>query len=293
MLTKTPSSPSQAHLIGLEEELENIKLEEWKEKEEEAKQAPITDDELERFRREWREEVLAKRAGGHDARARGDRSNLASGPKSTDLNSSDPASKSKPFEPILSISTSPIKSAVKSPPPIRRPLSVDVKTSTAGPSRAQIVPPPGKIGKIPFRNPRVQDKDRAVQLYGRAVESEQSGKLNDALMLYRKAFKLDGECFFQTSAFQRSDVMRQMEWIERMLEVKLPWLQKSRKLRTMWSPLHHHLPMSYRQLRLSTSRTRSNDISKSIQIMSGQLSRPWAWNPKLQLKTPLCIDIHH
>lgn len=33
----------------------------------------------------------------------------------------------------------------------------------------------------------------AVALYSRAVESEQEGKLNEALILYRKAFKLDGE----------------------------------------------------------------------------------------------------
>lgn len=33
----------------------------------------------------------------------------------------------------------------------------------------------------------------AVSLYARAVESEQAGKLNEALILYRKAFKLDGE----------------------------------------------------------------------------------------------------
>jgi hypothetical protein len=33
----------------------------------------------------------------------------------------------------------------------------------------------------------------AVSLYARAVESEQAGKLNEALILYRKAFKLDGK----------------------------------------------------------------------------------------------------
>ncbi|MCQ8812043.1 hypothetical protein NQU36_29715, partial [Escherichia coli] len=33
----------------------------------------------------------------------------------------------------------------------------------------------------------------AVQLYAQAVENEQAGQLNDALQLYRKAFKIDGE----------------------------------------------------------------------------------------------------
>lgn len=42
--------------------------------------------------------------------------------------------------------------------------------------------------------PRVDRKDQAISLYSRAVESEQTGKLNEALIMYRKAFKLDGEC---------------------------------------------------------------------------------------------------
>lgn len=36
-------------------------------------------------------------------------------------------------------------------------------------------------------------KEQAVALYARAVEHEQAGKLNEALMMYRKAFKLEGE----------------------------------------------------------------------------------------------------
>lgn len=38
----------------------------------------------------------------------------------------------------------------------------------------------------------------AIQLYTEAVEHEQSGKLNEALILYRKAFKLDGMCLMAT-----------------------------------------------------------------------------------------------
>ncbi|WWC89036.1 uncharacterized protein L201_003954 [Kwoniella dendrophila CBS 6074] len=37
------------------------------------------------------------------------------------------------------------------------------------------------------------EKERAIQIYSKAVESEQQGKLNEALMLYRKAFKLDDD----------------------------------------------------------------------------------------------------
>ncbi|WVF71200.1 hypothetical protein IAT40_006000 [Kwoniella sp. CBS 6097] len=40
---------------------------------------------------------------------------------------------------------------------------------------------------------QLSNEDRAVQMYAKAVESEQSGKLNDALLLYRRAFKLDDD----------------------------------------------------------------------------------------------------
>ena len=43
------------------------------------------------------------------------------------------------------------------------------------------------------RSSRPHDTEQAVQIYARAVESEQSGKLNEALILYRRAFKMDGE----------------------------------------------------------------------------------------------------
>ncbi|WVQ99664.1 hypothetical protein IAU59_006803 [Kwoniella sp. CBS 9459] len=40
---------------------------------------------------------------------------------------------------------------------------------------------------------QLSDGERAVQMYAKAVESEQSGQLNDALLLYRRAFKLDDD----------------------------------------------------------------------------------------------------
>ncbi len=36
---------------------------------------------------------------------------------------------------------------------------------------------------------------RAVDFYAKAVEFEQGGQLNEALHMYRKAYKLDGECY--------------------------------------------------------------------------------------------------
>nr|XP_018263038.1 uncharacterized protein I303_04528 [Kwoniella dejecticola CBS 10117]OBR85196.1 hypothetical protein I303_04528 [Kwoniella dejecticola CBS 10117] len=37
------------------------------------------------------------------------------------------------------------------------------------------------------------DRERAISIYTKAIESEQAGKLNEALILYRKAFKLDDD----------------------------------------------------------------------------------------------------
>jgi F-box protein 9 len=39
---------------------------------------------------------------------------------------------------------------------------------------------------------RAQRANDALEIYSRAVEHEQSGQLNDALLLYRRAFKLNG-----------------------------------------------------------------------------------------------------
>jgi hypothetical protein len=43
----------------------------------------------------------------------------------------------------------------------------------------------------------------AVVLYTRAVEAEQTGRLNEALALYRRAFRLDGECKFEVRLMNR------------------------------------------------------------------------------------------
>jgi F-box protein 9 len=66
----------------------------------------------------------------------------------------------------------------------------------AGPSRS---PRSATVG-LGNTEQRPQSKDQALQLYTRAVESEQAGKLNEALMMYRRAFKLDGEARTHTRA---------------------------------------------------------------------------------------------
>ncbi|OCF30685.1 F-box protein 9 [Kwoniella heveanensis BCC8398] len=61
--------------------------------------------------------------------------------------------------------------------------------------QGSIVPPGSSSGQTngASTNPRLSDEERAVQMYAKAVESEQSGKLNDALLLYRRAFKLNDD----------------------------------------------------------------------------------------------------
>ncbi|KAK4685981.1 F-box protein 9, partial [Tremellales sp. Uapishka_1] len=121
-------------------------------KEELARQGPITDEELVKFRQEWKQEVLSKKNGA------------GAGPSSRK-------------------EVSPSKAAKRtSPLPTMSSLLPDLDEIQPGPSRP----------KIPSKQPALKEKESAVQLYAKAVENEQSGRLNEALMLYRKAFKLDG-----------------------------------------------------------------------------------------------------
>lgn len=47
--------------------------------------------------------------------------------------------------------------------------------------------------QFPVQQVGGDQKEQAIALYARAVEHEQAGKLNEALMMYRKAFKLEGK----------------------------------------------------------------------------------------------------
>ena len=60
---------------------------------------------------------------------------------------------------------------------------------SAGPSRSPERP---RTVRPPGGRPAGKAKGDAVTIYARAVEAEQAGQLNDALNLYRQAFKMDG-----------------------------------------------------------------------------------------------------
>ena len=103
------------------------------------------DDELERFRREWKQDLARK----------GKAENV------------------------------PQEAGSVRPPPVTRPAS-PVKTSPKTSPKATFQSLANKPSNV------VDPQQHALQLYTEAVEHEQAGKLNEALILYRKAFKLDG-----------------------------------------------------------------------------------------------------
>ncbi|EKD00422.1 F-box domain-containing protein [Trichosporon asahii var. asahii CBS 8904] len=181
----------------------------------------VPDDELERFRREWKEEVAAKRPGAVDV-----------GPvkwTTAPAASGDAADKGKgkalvsSVEPEAPAPTSPVKlTRVISPEqarsPERRPAPVSPKKVTGIGLPARLVgqgleatPAPASTSgaKIPFRAPRVRRNPlAAVEVYTQAVEAEQQGRLNDALKLYRQAFKMDDgvDRAYQREARARAEV---------------------------------------------------------------------------------------
>jgi F-box protein 9 len=130
------------------------------------------EDELERFRQEWRAEVKGRKGLSREA---GVVQIKADWPKRTGQQP-ETVPKSPEIDRLPKKSTtSPIAESAHLPEsfPDRSPTQT-ARSLDAGPSR------PKKAYT-------------AVQLYAQAVENEQSGQLNDALMLYRRAFKIDGE----------------------------------------------------------------------------------------------------
>ena len=147
-----------------------------------------SNDELDRFRHQWRNEVQAKRHEGASERP---------GRRKESEESAGEVVRGKP----IVTSTSPARAKTSPRNFIRtlRTLGLDDEDHpAAGPSKRQssasIVQTPEKSSSRP-----VADKDYAVQLYAKAVESEQSGQLNEALILYRRAFKMDGMSLFSAT----------------------------------------------------------------------------------------------
>ena len=133
---------------------------------------PSTDEELEAFRKEWRQEVQAKK---HDPQAHSQVHPLIwNGEPTSSYSQTGPSSEAK-----------------------ERTLSPRRPTKLPSPQQQiHALPPsaPSLAGPSTARRPRkvVEADEDPVAIYAQAVEHEQSGRLNDALRMYRRAFKLDG-----------------------------------------------------------------------------------------------------
>jgi hypothetical protein len=124
------------------------------------------EDELERFRQEWKAEVKGRR-----------------GLRNYGIPLREPAAQETPKQVDRSVA-SPERSPKKS---ITSPFAENANLPDATAVRS-----PGPS--------RPKKHYSAVQLYAQAVENEQAGQLNDALQLYRKAFKIDGESLLTSHA---------------------------------------------------------------------------------------------
>jgi len=152
----------------------------------------IENEELARFRREWADEVRLKKDPGVKVGNVRWKAKDQEGEKAVDgvREGAGQVGKgktgNKEEKQVVKKALSPIQ-------PLRA-LEPDLDEQTvAGPSRYPQQAHAAPAVPQPWR-PATKDVGRdAVALYAKAVESEQSGKLNEALMLYRKAFKMDGE----------------------------------------------------------------------------------------------------
>ncbi|WVQ79989.1 hypothetical protein IAT38_002090 [Cryptococcus sp. DSM 104549] len=143
------------------------------------------DDELERFRTQWREELKAKKAGADGVNV----GNVIW--KKKEEEKGDEEGKSVP--PVMSKGKMPMLSP-KATRPLLPSAGYEDQETIAGPSAGEASAPIAR-GQTKARSQKraVTEKERAVQIYAKAVEHEQSGQLNEALILYRKAFKMDDD----------------------------------------------------------------------------------------------------
>lgn len=151
-------------------------------------ESAVKDDELEAFRQQWKAEVATRRPGAEASSSKrtAEVHTLVTSPPSPEPTGTVPRSDVGAARTSVKVPISPTKPSrregkaplVQSPPQHGRRASI-------GP-----IPTSPTSKSIPFPRPQ-RDRSSAVALYAEAVEAEQSGRLNDALQLYRKAFKAD------------------------------------------------------------------------------------------------------
>ncbi|TYJ54452.1 hypothetical protein B9479_004868 [Cryptococcus floricola] len=136
------------------------------------------DEELERFRAQWRQELLAKKSEGGVNGETGESLPKKENREVEDVEV-DGKGKGKQVSP----------KATKAPqlPTFQ---DEDDEAPTMGPLAHTVAP---TINRAHVPKKTLTHKERAIQTYAKAVESEQSGQLNEALIHYRRAFKMDDE----------------------------------------------------------------------------------------------------
>ena len=139
------------------------------------------DDELERFRSEWRQEVQAKKG-------------VNVGPvvwkeynEEIIHNDSQPRPRPRPRAQQPTSPPAPLQWSPTSP--VKTHDTLLPKDEPPDTERSHVESEP----RLGLRTRKMDKARDPVQMYAKAVENEQSGRLSEALMLYRQAFKLDGE----------------------------------------------------------------------------------------------------
>lgn len=176
--TPTGSTEVEATLEGLSLDEFTIAIDQKRSRTEQAIIEGGDQDELERFRQEWRAEVKGRRGvdvGPSKRRTDAKVQEDTVMPQRSGLGAS-PVLEFRPATSPKARITSPSAPTSSLPDLLHEGSPSHLKSPQAGPSRVK---------------PR--SKQTAVDLYAEAVEHEQAGQLNDALMLYRRAFKIDGE----------------------------------------------------------------------------------------------------
>ena len=184
---------------------------------------PVGDDELEKFRMEWRQEVKSRRPGQPKVQSKSQpqpQPQLLS-PASPDKRvypQPGPTSKGKEKNASKgeekNLHEKPTTSPSTSPRAIKQPLSnhdashgSKVSGTSRSPEKERVKFPKS----IERRAGTKTSQEDAVSIYARAVEAEQGGQLNDALNLYRQAFRLDGGFFL--SRFGLLELVYGLCWV--------------------------------------------------------------------------------
>ena len=213
-------------------------------------------DELERFRREWKREMETKKdVGGVNVgpvRWKRDDPSSSAAPATTSSskNMTGPSRRGAPLSPDVPWRALP--QDLDGPPQEVQPQPQPRPLDSLPPVR----PPGGRRKGLLVGKER---EDAAVQMYARAVENEQAGQLNDALMLYRQAFKLNGECRIIILPIESLLIIRKIMLTGSTLDLRPSRLEQKRTR-------PRNRPISCPLQRRRTSRTLSRDTSRWLQI---------------------------